>query len=431
MKEEVNIFWFRRDLRLTDNTALSKALEDNIPVLLLFIFDENILNLLEDKNDRRVDYIHQALQNLNTELKKYNSSILIKFGDPLTVLSALNNEYKIKSIYCNEDYEQYGIERDLEISKTFDLKSYKDHVIFRYDEILKKDRTPYTVFTPYSKQWKAKISEQDYKQHKSDLNKIYKSSFELPTLESIGFKKTTIDYIFPKLKIESLINYSNERDIPSLNSTSKISTALRFGIISIRECVRFAVNNKAETWLNELIWRDFFIQILAHFPQSAYQSFKLKYDNIQWINDETDFKAWCNGKTGYPIVDAGMKELNETGFMHNRVRMIVASFLCKHLLIDWRWGEAYFANKLNDYEQASNVGNWQWAASSGCDAVPYFRVFNPTLQQQKFDPNFEYINKWIPNFDPNNYIQPIIEHSFARQRAIDTYKKGLQDFENL
>ena len=431
MKDEVNIFWFRRDLRLNDNIGLSKALENNLPVLLLFIFDLNILNQLEDKNDRRVDYIHQALQQLNTELKEYNSSVLIKIGDPLKILNALNIEYKINTIYCNEDYEQYSIERDLEISKVFNLKSYKDHVVFRYDEILKTDQTPYTVYTPYSKQWKAKISEQDYKQHNSDLNKIYRSSFELPTLESIGFKKTTLQISLPDFKTKSFKNYSKERDIPSLDSTTKISTALRFGTISIRECVRTAYANNADVWLNELIWRDFFIQILAHFPKSAYQAFKLKYDNIKWINDETNFKAWCKGETGYPIVDAGMKELNETGFMHNRVRMIVSSFLCKHLLIDWRWGEAYFANKLNDYELASNVGNWQWAASSGCDAVPYFRVFNPTLQQEKFDPKFKYIIKWIPNFDPDNYLAPIIDHSFARQRAIDTYKKGLQDFENL
>ncbi|MBS7332781.1 MAG: deoxyribodipyrimidine photo-lyase [Weeksellaceae bacterium] len=426
--DRVNIFWFRRDLRLEDNIGLYHALKQDFPVLPLFIFDNNILSELNDKYDRRVDYIHQSLENLNNQLLKLDSSLLIRYGNPVEVLLQLKNEYSIENIFCNEDYEMYGINRDNEVKKHFNLHQFKDHVIFRFDEILKKDNTPYTVFTPYSKQWKLKLTDSDFKEYELNLNNFYSSKFDFPTLQSIGFQKTDIEFSLPNIPLDSLSNYMETRNIPSLDSTTKLSLPLRFGTISIRKCVRFAHNHQLETWLNELIWRDFFIQILAHFPATTYSAFKPKYDNIQWINNEKEFDLWCKGETGYPIVDAGMKELNATGFMHNRVRMIVASFLCKHLLIDWRWGESYFASKLNDYEMASNVGNWQWASSSGCDATPYFRVFNPTLQQQKFDKDFKYIKKWIPNFDEQNYIEPIVPHDFARERAIETYKIGLYSF---
>ncbi|QTV05456.1 cryptochrome/photolyase family protein [Faecalibacter bovis] len=426
--DRVNIFWFRRDLRLEDNIGLYHALKQDLPVLPLFIFDHNILSELNDKYDRRVDYIHQSLENLNNQLSKLYSSLLIRYGNPIEVLLQLKNEYNIENIFCNEDFELYGINRDNEVKKHFNLHQFKDHVIFRFDEILKKDNTPYTVFTPYSKQWKLKLTDSDFKEYELNLNNFYTSKFDFPTLQSLGFQKTDIEFSSPNIPLDSLSNYKETRDIPSLNSTTKLSLPLRFGTISIHKCVRFAHNHQLETWLNELIWRDFFIQILAHFPATTYSAFKPKYDNIQWINNEKEFDLWCKGETGYPIVDAGMKELNATGFMHNRVRMIVASFLCKHLLIDWRWGESYFASKLNDYEMASNVGNWQWASSSGCDATPYFRVFNPTLQQQKFDKDFKYIKKWIPNFDEQNYIEPIVPHDFARQRAIETYKIGLNSF---
>ncbi|RLZ09092.1 cryptochrome/photolyase family protein [Faecalibacter macacae] len=425
--DTINIFWFRRDLRLEDNIGLFHALNQGNPVLPLFIFDTNILDDLNDKYDRRVDYIHQSLENINTELLQLKSSLLIRYGNPIDVLLQLKKEYNIEHIFCNEDYETYGINRDNEVKQHFNLLQFKDHVIFKYDEILKKDNTPYTVFTPYSKQWKLKVTANDYKAFQLNLESFYPSNFEFPTLESIGFHRTDIEFSEPSIPLDSLHNYKETRDIPSLDSTSKLSLPLRFGTISIRKCVRIAIENNLETWLNELIWRDFFIQILAHFPYSAYSAFKPKYDHISWRNNENEFELWCKGETGYPIVDAGMKELNATGFMHNRVRMIVASFLCKHLLIDWRWGESYFAKKLNDYEMASNVGNWQWASSSGCDATPYFRVFNPTLQQQKFDKDFKYIKKWIPNFEENNYIEPIVPHDFARQRAISTYKEGLNN----
>lgn len=427
-KDSIILFWFRRDLRLHDNVALFHALNQGLPVLPLFIFDENILNDLSDPNDRRVDYIHQALQDINSKLNAYNSSILIKYGEPLQVILQLKEHYCIHSIYCNEDFEPYGISRDMEVKNHFDLISFTDHVIFRFDELLKKDQTPYTVFTPYSKQWKSKIDSERYKTYSIQLNNLYSDQFPFPTLESIGFKPTDIQFTTPSIPLDSLLHYKDVRDIPALDATTKLSLPLRFGTISIRECVKVAIENHFETWLNELIWRDFFIQILAHFPESSTKAFKPKYDAISWRNQEEEFKLWCKGETGYPIVDAGMKELNTTGFMHNRVRMIVASFLCKHLLIDWRWGESYFAAKLNDYEMASNVGNWQWASSSGCDATPYFRVFNPTLQQQKFDPDFKYIKRWIPDFDSKHYLEPIVPHDFARQRAISTYKEGLNSF---
>lgn len=426
--ERINIFWFRRDLRLEDNVGLFYALSDGIPVLPVFIFDQHILDDLEFKADRRVDYIHQALAFLNTKLKTYNSSIFSKFGTPIDVFKELSNQYSINAIYANEDYETYGINRDKEIAAEFDLKLFKDHVIFRFDEILKKDQTPYTIYTPYSKQWKAKLSEENLSDYQPNYNNFIPQDYGLPSLESIGFQRTSIEFQTASIPLDSLLEYENLRNLPALDATTKFSLPLRFGTISIRECVRIALKLQAEIWLNELIWREFFMQILAHFPESAYTCFKPKYEAIQWRNHPAEFKLWCKGETGYPIVDAGMKELNATGFMHNRVRMIVASFLCKHLLIDWRLGESYFATKLNDYEMASNVGNWQWASSTGCDATPYFRVFNPTLQQQKFDPKFEYIKKWIPSFDPQNYIHPIVPHDFARQRAISTYKEGLNSF---
>ena len=426
--DKVNIFWFRRDLRLNDNVGFYHALQQDKPLLLLFIFDTNILNDLTNKSDRRVDYIHQALAFMNNQLKESNTSILILYGNPLEVLLQLKTEYDIDTIFCNEDYETYGINRDLEVKKHFNLLQYKDHVIFKHDEVLKKDLSPYTVYTPYSKQWKLKLTPKDYQRYKPTKFNFYSKIFEFPTLENIGFKKTAVSFSAPSIPLDDLENYKETRDFPILDATSKLGIALRFGTISIRNCVRHAIQYGLETWLNELIWRDFFIQILANYPTSSFSAFKPKYDNIQWRNNKDEFKLWCEGKTGYPLVDAGMIELNTTGFMHNRVRMVVASFLCKHLLIDWRWGESYFAEKLDDFELASNAGNWQWAAGSGCDAAPYFRVFNPTLQQEKFDPDFKYIKKWIPNFNPNKYITPIVNHDFARKRAIETYKNGIDSF---
>lgn len=429
--DKISVFWFRRDLRLEDNAGLHHALSSGNQVLPIFIFDTEILDQLEDKLDRRVDYIHQALSGINSELKKYNSGLKTFYGKPIEIFKELNENYEIESIYCNRDYEPQAIKRDDEIkdflqSKGIDFLDFKDQVIFEKSEIVKADETPYTVFTPYSKKWKTALQKENYTSFKMNFkNLINIPNTEIHTLKEIRFKSTDIQFQSPKLDSKITNNYDKYRDFPALNHSTHLGIALRFGTISIRKCVDFALNQN-ETWLNELIWREFFMQILYHFPKLVTQSFKAKYDLIQWRNDEYEFQKWCEGKTGYPIVDAGMHELNETGFMHNRVRMVVASFLCKHLLIDWRWGEAYFAQKLNDYDLSANNGNWQWAAGSGCDAAPYFRVFNPTAQTLKFDKDLKYIKKWNPDFDSLSNV-PIVEHSFARERALATYKKALNE----
>ena len=431
MKTKVSTFWFRRDLRLKDNVGLSQALAYGFPVLPIFIFDKNILEALENKNDRRVDYIHQALSVINLELREYHSKLATFYGNPLEIFKQLSGKYDIQAVFCNRDYEPQAIERDTEIYNFFKtqnvpFKAFKDQVIFDKNDIVKNDGAPYTVYTPYSKKWKKLLTQKDYLAHQADFTHFLKQDFtQIHSLENIGFNPTDIHFKAPKLDAEIIDEYDKYRDFPALQRTTQLGIALRFGTISIRQCVAFALNLN-QTWLNELIWREFFMQILYHFPQVVTQSFKAKYDNIKWRNNEPEFELWCSGKTGYPIVDAGMRELNETGFMHNRVRMIVASFLCKHLLIDWRWGEAYFAEKLNDYDLSANNGNWQWAAGCGCDAAPYFRVFNPALQTEKFDKNLEYIKRWVAEFETSAYPQPIVEHSFARDRVLSAYKKALQ-----
>ena len=421
-KNEIAVFWFRRDLRLQDNTALYEALNSGFEVLPLFIFDEEILNELPE-NDARVNFIYDTLYDIQTEVKKYNSSLLIKKGNALHAWQQILNEFNVKELYFNKDYEPYARKRDQIISELcakngVEVYSFKDQVIFEESEIVKIDGNPYTVYTPYKNKWLETYNEIKCESVTSEklVHKLLKISFEFPSLQRLGFSKSSI-------KVKS-INYScvscyeKTRDIPFIE-TSNISVFLRFGLLSIRKLVVdfFEMNS---TFISELIWREFFMQILFHFPEVVHKNFKPKYNNVQWRNNEEEFKLWCEGKTGYPIVDAGMRQLNETGYMHNRVRMITASFLCKHLLIDWRWGEAYFAEKLLDYELASNSGNWQWVAGTGCDAAPYFRVFNPITQQQKFDPNFEYIKKWIPNFD-FQANKAIVEHKFARERFLKAF----------
>ena len=431
MKTKVSILWFRRDLRLEDNAGLCQALASGFPVLPIFIFDTAILDALENKSDRRVDYIHQALSAINLTLKNYHSKLSSFYGKPLEIFQQLSQEYDIQAVFCNRDYEPQAIERDTEIynffqSQLIPFKAFKDQVIFDKNDIVKNDGTPYTVYTPYAKKWKEILTEKDYHIHKADFNHFLKQDFtEIHSLKDIGFKKTDFYFETPTLEAKIIDEYDKYRDFPALQKTTQLGIALRFGTISIRKCVDFALQHN-QTWLNELIWREFFMQILYHFPKVVHQSFKAKYDFIDWRNDEQEFKLWCNGKTGYPIVDAGMRQLNQTGYMHNRVRMIVASFLCKHLLIDWRWGEAYFAEKLNDYDLSANNGNWQWAAGSGCDAAPYFRVFNPALQTEKFDKNFEYIKKWLPEFGTEKYPKPIVEHRFARDRALKIYAEAVK-----
>ncbi len=430
MKSKISVFWFRRDLRLEDNVGLYHALASDFPVLPIFIFETDILDKLESKHDRRVDYIHQALLAINKQLKTLGATLNTYHGNPLEVFKKLEEEYDIQAVFCNRDYEPQAIKRDADIfyyfqEKNTPFKAYKDQVIFDKNDILKKDNTPYVVYTPYSKKWREKLTTNDYKAYNPNFdNFLQQSKANMHSLKDIGFEKTDMLYSPPQLDAAIIDEYDKNRDYPAVQGTTLLGTALRFGTISIRSCVAFALNHN-QTWLGELIWREFFMQILYHFPHVVEGSFKPKYDFIEWRNNETEFQMWCEGKTGYPIVDAGMRELNQTGYMHNRVRMIVGSFLCKHLLIDWKWGEAYFAAKLNDYELSSNNGNWQWVAGSGCDAAPYFRIFNPATQTDRFDKNLKYIKKWVPEFGTNKYPDAIVEHKFARERVLNVYAKAL------
>lgn len=430
--QPINIMWFRRDLRLDDNAALYHALKSENPVLPVFVFDKNILDDLEEKKDRRVEFIRDALEKMQNELKKYSSGLLVYYDTPEAAFKKLARGFSIKTVFANEDYEQYAIDRDDAITnllKNYDaeLKLYKDQVIFSKNEIIKDDAKPYTVFTPYSKRWLAKLNAfylKSYPTNKYFKNFYRHKPFNIPSLESMGFEKT--DRLFPSQKLNTGIikHYTQHRDFPGEEATTRLSVHLRFGTISIRELATKAKKLNS-TYLNELIWREFYQMILWHFPHVRNEkAFHQQMDNIEWRNNEQEFKAWCDGKTGYPIVDAGMRQLNKTGFMHNRVRLITASFLSKHLLIDWRWGEAYFAKKLLDYDYAANNGGWQWAASTGNDAMPYFRIFNPTEQTKKFDKDLKYIRKWVPELDSFDYPQPIVEHSFARKRALDAYTKA-------
>lgn len=429
----VNIFWFRRDLRLQDNAGLYHALQESNPVVPVFIFDRNILDELDDKNDRRVSFIQEAITQIQQKLIALGSSLDVRFGFPAEVWKQLTKDYSVEKVFTNHDYEPYARQRDEEVKKVLaknniPLLTFKDQVVFEKNEVLKDDGKPYTVFTPYSKKWKSLLS--GFYLSSFPVEKYYSNFFRqkeitVPSLESIGFIKQNISFPSRRWEPQKIKTYKENRDIPALESTTRLSVHLRFGTISIRKLAREA-GKLSETFLNELIWRDFYQMILWHHPYVVSRSFKPEYDNIQWRNNATEFKAWCDGQTGYAIVDAGMRELNATGFIHNRVRMIVASFLTKHLLIDWRWGEAYFAKKLLDYDLAANNGGWQWAAGSGCDAAPYFRIFNPYRQTQKFDPEFKYIRKWVPEFEELTYPPPIIDHKQARKRCLEVYSKALK-----
>ena len=431
-KQEIAFFWFRRDLRLEDNVGLFHALASKYPVIPLFIFDEDILDSLP-KNDARVGFIHDSLSKINQKLGEIGSSLLVKKGKTQEVWQALLLEFDVKEVFFNKDYEPYAIKRDLTICELLEANKtksflFKDQVIFEEKEITKADGLPYTVYTPFKNKWLEKYKTMAPVQEFDATDKFsnfYRDAmnrvFTFPTLEQIGFEESSIKVIPHNLK--NVTNYEETRNFPALDGTTHLSPHLRFGTVSIRKLVNWAAQ-KNQVFLSELIWREFFMQILFSFPKVVTNNFKSAYDGIQWRNDEEDFKRWCSGTTGYPMVDAGMRELNETGYMHNRVRMVVASFLCKHLLINWQWGEAYFAQKLLDFELSSNVGNWQWAAGTGCDAAPYFRVFNPEIQLKKFDEKGIYIRKWIKEFDLG-YGKPMVEHAFARDRAISTYKSGI------
>jgi deoxyribodipyrimidine photo-lyase len=408
------------------------ALSGKNKVIPIFIFDSNILEKLP-KQDARVEFILSALGAIDIAMKRNRCNVGIYHGTPKAVLEKLLDKWSIEKVVCNEDYEPYASQRDREIKdflekKNIGFEQYKDQVIFAKDEVVKDDGTPYKIYTPYSRKWISHFESLAVKHFPSEelLGRCYNEK-DLPTssLSNLGFSKSSVPqpkHVFNDTLIDE---YEATRNFPYLDKTSRIGTALRFGTLSVRKAVLQAAARSNSTFLKELIWREFFMQILWHFPHTQKNSFKPQYDRIEWRNDENDFKKWCAGETGYPLVDAGMRELNETGFMHNRVRMLVGSFLCKHLLIDWRWGEAYFAEKLLDYEMSSNVGNWQWVAGCGVDAAPYFRIFNPTEQVKKFDKELRYIKKWVSNFQDLDYPQPIVDHKKARERCLNTFKAAL------
>lgn len=433
MKAEVNIIWFRRDLRLTDQAALYHALKSDKPVVPVFVFDSNILSELPE-DDRRITFIYEVLEEIQEQLIAIGTTLEVYYGTPEDMFTALLKKYAIGKVFTNHDYEQYAIDRDAAMSALLKkhnavLHTYKDQVIFERNEVVKDDGKPYTVFTPYSRKWKSVLTDfylSSYPAKKYYSNFYNQEPYALPTLQKMGFKHVEADFPGKQVKMTLVQDYKDTRDFPGVKGTSHLGIHLRFGTISIRQLARKA-REKSEVFLNELIWRDFYHMILAQFAHvRAGESFRQEYDRIPWRNNEKEFEKWCLGQTGYPIVDAGMRELNTTGFMHNRVRMITASFLTKHLLIDWRWGEAYFAEKLLDYDYAANNGGWQWAAGSGCDAAPYFRVFNPRLQTEKFDKDLKYVRKWVPELDSLSYPTPIVVHEEARKRALAVYGKVLK-----
>lgn len=435
MTDKLNVFWFRRDLRYFDNHGFYKALMDELPVMPVFIFDANILDDLTDLYDKRVNFIYHKLSELNQKFLEHQSSILVKFGKPTEVFGELMKQYNIDNVFANHDYEPYARKRDERVENLLrkhgvSLHTFKDQVIFEKSEVEKDTGKPYSIYTAYNAAWKNLVDKKDLKSYPSEeyLFNLTKNIHEFPIMEDIGFKPSFIEYPSPYPSREIIKNYHKTRDYPSLNGTTQIGIHLRYGCVSIRQMMQLGQEYN-QTWMDELIWREFFMMILYHNPYVVKLEYKPKYRLMPWRHDEDDFERWAHGVTGFPLVDAGMRELNETGYMHNRVRMVTASFLTKHLLIDWRWGEAYFAEKLLDYELASNNGNWQWAAGTGCDAAPYFRIFNPTTQIQRFDPDMNYVHHWIKDINELSYPAPMIDHKQARDRALATYKDVLNSVE--
>lgn len=437
MSQPISVFWFRRDLRLFDNTGLLHALKSGYPVLPLFIFDREILDKLTDPQDRRVAFIHAELAKMKAELEAMGSSLRVEVGRPAEIWESLTAEYEIEKVFTNHDYEPYARERDREMRKFLNGKgigffTFKDQVVFEKEEVLTGQGKPYTVFTPYSKKWKAQLTPEHLANRASEAElaqAITTDRFPMPMLESMGFESVLDEFPAKEVDPRLIQAYADQRNFPAIAGTSRLSVHLRFGTVSPRRLVKLAQPN-SETWLNELIWREFYQQVLWNFPHVADRAMKPAYDNIPWRDAPEDFAAWCEGRTGYPMVDAGMRELNATGFMHNRVRMVTASFLTKHLLIDWRLGEGYFAQKLIDFDLASNNGGWQWAAGSGADAAPYFRIFNPESQLKKFDGKAKYVRQWVPEFGTPAYVAPIVDHKFARDRCLEVYKAALADWGN-
>ncbi|MBK8340046.1 MAG: deoxyribodipyrimidine photo-lyase [Flavobacteriales bacterium] len=432
-RPSIAIHWFRRDLRLRDNHGLYRALADHGNVLPLFIFDTTILDKLEDRRDRRVDFIHRAVQTMKTELERRGASMLVAHGNPLRIWQELLERFDVRAVTFNHDHEPYAIGRDKAVSellraRSIPIHSYKDISIFERDEVVKDDGDPYTVFTPYSRKWKAHFKPDMLDPFPSEklADRYWPTpSLPCPSLADLGFEDT--DLVTPSTTVQDdlLRSYHLTRDLPAVEGTSRMSTHLRFGTVSVRGLMRKAMATSSK-YADELIWREFYMQVLWHCPHAAVRAIKPAYDSIAWRNNEDEFGAWCEGRTGYPLVDAGMRELLATGLMHNRVRMVVASFLTKHLLIDWRWGEAWFAAKLLDFELSSNNGGWQWASGSGCDAAPYFRIFNPHLQLQRFDPQLKYVKRWVPEHGSANYVQQVVVHEVARERALEAYKLALK-----
>lgn len=430
MSESISIFWFRRDLRIKDNAALSEALKNGQPVLPIFIFDKNILDELP-VDDPRVSFIHETLEAIHLQLQDFGTDLQVFKGTPTAIFKDLISKYKVQNLFFNRDYEPYALKRDFEVAHYLatngvKIMSSKDQVIFEPNEILKADGKPYTVYTPFKNSWLAKFDLGNMPVFEWPKSPDFvQSDSRFPSLREIGFEKSKIKVLPVNLSV--IPDYDKNRDFPNQDGTSYSGPHLRFGTVSVRSLVPKLLNkgNGQAVFLSELIWREFFMHIVYHFPKVVHENFRSKYNGIQWRNNEEEFEKWCSGNTGYPMVDAGMRQLNATGYMHNRVRMITAGFLCKHLLIDWRWGEAYFAKKLLDYDLSSNNGNWQWAAGTGCDAAPYFRIFNPTEQVKKFDSQLKYIQKWVPEINSLSYPAPMVDHKMARERALHTYKKGM------
>ena len=439
----ISLFWFRRDLRLEDNRGLFNALKTGLPVLPVFIFDSNILNKLSNKSDARVNFIYKQVESLREKIEELGGSFYVAYGNPADIMDRITTELPVKHLFANKDYESYGIQRDYAIKDSLKAKNIsfqlsKDQVIFEEREILSKSAgTPYTVFTPYSKSWKEKLKSGMLEGENSPLfaydsegllqnNLLSNVSVPLfPTLEFMHFQPSQRAFPSKELNFKVVENYTENRDFPAKVGTSRLGVHLRFGTIGIRELARKIINLN-ETFLNELIWRDFYAQILFNFPHVEKNAFRGNYDLIHWRNNTDDFERWTLGKTGFPLVDAGMRELNATGFMHNRVRMLTASFLTKNLLIDWRWGEKYFAEKLLDFDLASNNGGWQWAAGSGTDAAPYFRIFSPEAQMLKFDPQYQYIKKWVPEFGTPHYVKPMIDSKLSKELCLAAYQLALK-----
>lgn len=430
--EKINVFWFRRDLRINDNHALFNALKSGLKVVPIFIFDKDILKEFPNTNDRRLNFIYKELKNINNKLLEFNSSILIFNSTVKSSFENLLQKFNVNAVFYNKDYEPYATKRDSEIElylkeRGIEFKGYKDHVIFETNEIVKPDKTPYTVFTPYSKKWKLLLETEMLKTFESEelIKNFLTFEGRFPTLKELGYNE--LDYIFPKSNFNKNVirSYETQRNFPHLDGGSKLGVHLRFGTISIRTAVNNALKF-SDCWLNELIWREFFIQLMWHFPKNEHFCFKQKYNYFEWLNDEAKFDKWCKAETGFQIVDAGIRELIQTGYMHNRVRMITANFLTKLLQIDWRWGERFFAEHLLDYELAINNGNWQWAAGTGADAAPYFRIFNPLEQIKKFDSNNIYIDKWLPK-EKYKQIKPIVDYKVARSQYLERFSQFLKN----